>query len=86
MICFAYIRGISDVVSYSRTICEGDSGSFTCYGGRKIKITYAHYGRKVFSKCGIGFNTKCGLPSSFEKVSLLRGVLFSLLPLCLNSS
>ncbi|XP_078360405.1 hatching enzyme 1.2-like [Oculina patagonica] len=55
---------------YYDTICENHSKQVTCYGGRKIKITYANYGRKSFSKCGFGgFNTNCESATSFEKVS-----------------
>ncbi|KAJ7393818.1 hypothetical protein OS493_003484 [Desmophyllum pertusum] len=59
----------ANAVGYFNTICEKYSGRITCYGGRKIKVTYANYGRKYLSKCGFGFNTNCGDPSSFEKVS-----------------
>lgn len=88
--CFVIISGILDAACYFGTLCEGESGSITCYGGRKIKVTNANYGRKRFQKCGMGFNTNCGLPSSFETVNLIWlynffGFKFSLINLSSNS-
>ena len=51
-------------------ICENYSRQIICYGGRKIRITYANYGRKYSSKCGFSFNRNCISPTSLKKVSI----------------
>nr|XP_058963473.1 blastula protease 10-like [Pocillopora verrucosa] len=58
-----------NAVGYLDTICENYSRQIICYGGRKIRITYANYGRKYSSKCGFSFNRNCISPTSLKKVS-----------------
>jgi hypothetical protein len=38
--------------SFDRLICENQRHTLRCYGGRKIKITHAMYGRDNMLKCG----------------------------------
>lgn len=78
---FLWIPEILDVVDYADRICENQSRRITCYGGRKIKITYVNYGRRYSFKCGFGFNTNCVSSSSFEKVSISSTVSFSVFSL-----
>ena len=42
----------------------------TCYGGRKIKIKSAYYGRTKVFKCGIGLTTNCKAKGSEAKVTV----------------
>ena len=67
---------IADATTFFAEICEGKSGRIICFGGRKIKVIYANYGRKRYQNhCGFGLNTKCESTSSFEKVRLVFRIL-----------
>ncbi|PFX29619.1 Low choriolytic enzyme [Stylophora pistillata] len=58
----------ADSYTYERFICQDKRDSITCYGGRKIKIIRAYYGRKKAFKCGFGMNTNCEAMGSEAKV------------------
>ena len=58
-----------DSYTYETFICQNKRDTITCYGGRKIKITRAYYGRKQMFKCGVGMNTDCEADGSEAKVT-----------------
>ena len=60
----------ADAITFDQVICEDLTGSIACYGGRRIKIIYANYGREMFALCGVGLNTKCKASSSPRLVSI----------------
>lgn len=63
-----------DSYTYEKFICQNNRDRITCYGGRKIKITRAYYGRKQMFKCGVGLDTNCEAEESEAKVTLLNDV------------
>lgn len=58
-----------DSYTYENFICQKKQDRMTCYGGRKIKITSAYYGRKQAFKCGFVLDTNCVAEGSEEKVT-----------------
>lgn len=61
-----------DSYTYEKFICQDTRDSITCYGGRKIKITRAYYGRMQMFKCGFGLNTNCKSDGSEAMVILFQ--------------
>ena len=60
-----------DSYIFEKSICQDEKDKIECYGGRKIKITLAYYGRTKVFKCGLGFSTNCKAKGSEDKVARL---------------
>ena len=58
-----------DSYIFEKSICQDEKDKIECYGGRKIKITLAYYGRTKVFKCGLGFSTNCKAKGSEDKVT-----------------
>ena len=58
-----------DSYIFEKSICQDEKDKSECYGGRKIKITLAYYGRTKVFKCGLGFSTNCKAKGSEDKVT-----------------
>ena len=58
-----------DSYIFEKSICQDEKDKIECYGGRKIKITLAYYGRTKVFKCGLGFPTNCKAKGSEDKVT-----------------
>ena len=59
---------LTETFVYKKFICQGVKDKIQCYGGRKIEITDAYYGRTEFFKCGVGLTRSCKAKGSQEKV------------------
>ncbi|CAH3142076.1 unnamed protein product, partial [Porites lobata] len=58
----------ADSYIFEKFICQDEKDKIECYGGRKIKITLAYYGRTKVFKCGLGFSTNCKAKGSEDKI------------------
>ena len=61
-----------DSYIFEKSICQDEKDKIECYGGRKIKITLAYYGRTKVFKCGLGFSTNCKAKGSEDKVTPVK--------------
>jgi len=58
----------ADSYTFELSICQDDKDKITCYGGRKIKIKRAYYGRTEVFKCGVGLTSNCKAEGSEDKI------------------
>ena len=64
---FQKFHTFAGTTTHSFTICEHGSRTVNCGSGYFIYVTYAMYGRQLWSTCGLNLNTNCRAGSSLQR-------------------